>query len=289
MKAYVQKVAHSQESSFVYRVKSDPRFARGWHFHPEYELTWIQASQGRRYVGDSVENYRPGDLVLLGPNLPHTWTSEPRASEARTELHRAIVIQFGQQFLGESFFNSPELRPVTRLLERSRLGLQITGKTKKQVSDLLLEMRKQERLQRLLHLLQILEILAKSTRDLRPICSTPASTTTPQDHQARIDKVFSWLNEHYTGSVKQEEAAQLLGLTPAGFSRFFKRATGTTFAHYLGELRISHACNLLIDTDDSILTVSLNSGFNNLSNFNRRFLAMKEITPREYRSRYRGR
>jgi len=288
VKAYVQKVSHSQESSFVYRVKSDPRFARGWHYHPEFELTWIQASQGRRFVGDSIENYRRGDLVLLGPNLPHTWTSEPRTSQRAPELHRAIVIQFGKSFLGDRFFESPEFEGVAKLLDRAGRGLRILGPTHHRVSEKMLRMRKQDRFERLMQLLGILETLAEGRRDVRPICRTSVGEAPLHGTRCRIDRIFAWLNEHYTGPINQGELARQVGLSPAGFSRFFRRATGTTFVQSVGELRISHACNLLIDTEHSILEVSLRSGFNNLSNFNRRFLLLKGMTPREYRRRHRG-
>jgi AraC-like DNA-binding protein len=289
VKAHIQKVTFSQQSSFVYRVKSDARFARGWHYHPEYELTYIQESGGRRLVGDNIDNYRSGDLVLLGPNLPHSWRSEIRAASSKRStrsLHKAIVIQFQESFLGDGFLKSPELTRVAALLERATRGLHITGRTRDDVSGRMLAMKKLARFDRFLELLRILEILATSAREVRVISRTPCAPSPGARSQERFDRVFSFLHEKYTGPISQPEVAKLGRMSSSGFSRFFRRTTGKTFVEYLGELRISHACNLLIETDLSILQTSLQSGFNNLSNFNRKFLKLKGESPAAYRSQY---
>ncbi|MCZ6792920.1 MAG: AraC family transcriptional regulator [Planctomycetota bacterium] len=290
MKSHVQRIAHSRQSSFVYRVKADRRFARGWHSHPEYELTYIQRSRGRRLVGDSVDTYASGDLVLLGPDLPHTWLSEASPASGpgrrRGSVHRAIVVQFRASFLGEGFLDSPELERVRGLLARSSRGLEITGRTRDDVSGRLTAMRKLGRFDRLLEFLRLLDVLARGGRDVRPICGTTCSFSPDPSSQRRFDRVFAHLHERYTGRVAQPEVAGLLGMSPSGFSRFFRRTTGKTFVEYLSELRISHACSLLIETDLSVLEISLRSGFNNLSNFNRKFLALKGMTPTRYRSQF---
>lgn len=288
MKAHVQRVTHSRETSWVYRVKSDPKFSRGWHFHPEFELTYIQASQGRRLVGDAIENYRTGDLVLLGSNLPHMWRSEDPVKESsrRRALHRAIVIQFTESFLGTQFFNLPELENVQELLRRANRGLLIVGTTRDEVASRMAAIAKLGRFERLIELLQILHTLSRGKNDIREICRTAVVGVPSNGLQRRIDRVFRHLHEHYTMPIVQTEVASLLGMNPASFSRFFKKTTGITFVECVGELRVSHACNLLVDTDLSVLEIGLRSGFNNLSNFNRRFLHLKKSTPREYRKRH---
>ena len=288
MKAHVQRVTHSRETSWVYRVKADPKFSRGWHFHPEFELTYIQASQGRRLVGDAFENYRSGDLVLLGPNLPHTWRSEDciTGSIRRRTLHRAIVIQFKESFLGPQFFNLPELENVSEFLGRAHRGLRVAGKTRDEIASRLVAMGELARFERLIELLRILHTLSRCKKDITEICKTAIVRVPSHGAQKRVDKVFHYLHEHYTMPIIQTEVASLFGMKPASFSRFFKKTTGITFIEYIGELRISHACNLLVETDLSILEVSVRSGFNNLSNFNRTFLRLKNVTPRRYRNRH---
>ena len=286
MKAYVQRVEQTEGASFVYRVKADPRFARGWHCHPEYELTLIQASQGRRFVGDSIENYRAGDLILLGPDLPHTWRSE-EAIPGTSEIHRAVVIQFGRDFLGREFFRAPELREIGVVLGRAGRGLSITGSAADEVSRRMVGMRKLDRLDRLLELLALMQCIAEGGSDLREICRF-RSPAPEAKARRRIDQVISHLNESYAAKISQERVAEMVGMTPAAFCRFFKRTTGTTFLDYLSELRVSRACNLLIDSNDTIRQISIRAGFQNLSNFNRRFLRQKKMTPREYRQRHRA-
>ncbi len=291
MKAHAQKVPRSREASFVHRVKADPRFSRGWHFHPEYELTFIIESRGRRLVGDSIERYSSGDLVLLGPNLPHTWRSEDfpggsRRRRGRRRLHRAVVIQFDHAFLGERLLALPEMEAIARLLPRSSRGLAISGRTRDEVGRRMVAMRRMGPLERLLELLRILQAVSRGGGDLRPLSRMPVAPPGGPSGPRLIDRVFSQLHESYTRAVSQAEVARRSGLTSSGFSRFFRRSTGTTFGEYLAGLRTSHAASLLIETELPVLEISLRSGFNNLSNFNRRFRRLKGMSPREFRARH---
>lgn len=283
MKARIQKVTTSRQSSFTFRDKSSPRFPFSWHFHPEYELTLIVESRGTRFVGDRVERYDDGDLVLIGPNLPHTWFSEPHDDEPRR--HKAVVVQFGHTFLGSGFFERPELAEVARLLDRSSQGLRFTGRTRELAAGELLALRKLGGLDRLLGLLRVLEILSDG-RGTHSLSSPTFTPTLDKTRQRRIDRVLGFINERYTTSITQPEAAAVVHMSPAVFSRFFKRTVGRTFVEYVGDMRVSHACRLLIETDLPIVDVCFRSGFNNLSNFNRRFLKIRNVGPREFRRRH---
>ena len=283
MKAYIQKVTNPPQSSFIYRIKSVPRFVFGWHFHPEYELTFVERSRGKRYVGDSIEDYESGDLVLLGPNLPHTWYSGPERREHGR--HRAFIVHFAKSFVGDGFFDRPELESVAQLLRLSVRGLTFTARTRDEVARRLTAMRRLGRFERLLELLKVLDILARDQHP-RTISSESFVPSLHRANQTRIDHVCKFVNEKYTEVISQVEVAELVGMSPQVFSRFFKRTVGRTFVEYLAELRVSHACRLLIESDLSVLEISLRSGFNNLSNFNRRFLRLKGMSPRRYRSHH---
>lgn len=302
MKAYIQKVAPpSHEASFVFRVKADPRFARGWHFHPEYELTYIIESRGRRFVGDTIESYASGDCVLLGPNLPHTWRSDdfpgqgrargrrPLHRAHRAPVHRAIVLQFREDFLPEAAFRAPELAAVAAVLKRSARGLQILGRTRDEVARRLLSMKRLDGLDRLLEIFRILKAIAAGGRDVLPISNGEFQLRPNASHQRRVDRVLDYLEARHVlaagiGTVTQAEAARLAGMSASSFSRFFRKTTGLTFVGYLNELRVSRASSLLTETDLPVLQIALRSGYTNLSNFNRRFLALRGLTPRAYRS-----
>ncbi len=296
VKAQMQRVTTAKEASFVFRVKADRRFARGWHCHPELELTYIVESQGTRLVGDSIESYESGDLVLLGPNLPHAWRSEDshrdgfrrdRQAPKRTRgatLHRAIVIQFRADFLGQRLLEAPELASVRSLLESSSRGIRIVGRTRDEVARRLLAMRSLQGADRLIELLRVLAFIAKNRKEALKISRSPLTAQSDAGQVRRIDRVLAFVEERHTEAVAQVDAARLLGMSPAGFSRFFRRATGRTFVAYLTELRLSRAARLLIETDFPVLEIAMRSGFHNLSNFNRRFRALRGATPSAFRA-----
>lgn len=283
MRARAQKVTSSRQASFSYRLKSSRSFPFKWHFHPEYELTLILESSGSRFVGDSNETYQDGDLVLLGPNLPHTWLSDPAAP--RDLRHRAVVVHFAADFLGDAFSSSPEMAEISGLLKRAKRGVHFESPLRDEAAGTLLQMKKQEGLQRLISLLGLLQGLSPGGRSL----SSPAFVPSNRERDLRrIDKVCTFINERCHDRVSQPEAAAIAGMTPQAFSRFFRKTAGKTFVDYLAELRVSQACRLLIETDLSVVEISLRSGFNNLSNFNRRFRKFRKESPRQFRSAHRA-
>ncbi|MCA9231660.1 MAG: AraC family transcriptional regulator [Planctomycetales bacterium] len=284
MRAAIQKLSAPTKSSFIYHVKSSAGFRFNWHFHPEYELTLIVRSRGKRFVADNISNYQDGDLVLLGPNLPHTWQSSP--DTYATERHKACVIQFQSDFLGKEFFDAAELRQVKELLDRSAQGLCFKGSSHGMVSQQIEGLEDLTGLQRLTAFLEVLGMLAR-IRKVEVLSSPHFVPSLHQQNHRRIDLVCQYINSHYQDGITQPEVARLAQLSPPSFSNFFKKAVGVTFVEYVNKLRISLACQLLIETELSVLEVCHRSGFNNLSNFNRRFLRSKGISPRKYRSEFR--
>jgi AraC-like DNA-binding protein len=283
VKALIQKLAAPQRSLFIAGVKTASQFRFNWHFHPEYELTLIERSSGKRFVGDSICDYHDGDLVLIGPNLPHTWQSDP--SPSQKTKHKAYVIQFGPHFLGNEFLQCAELSYIQGLLKRSVHGLSFSGNVSSAAAVRIRALGRLSGVERLTGLLELLDLLARS-RKASPISSPGFVPSLHREHHRLIDRVCQYITDHYKEGVSQKEVAELVGKNPAVFSSFFKNTVGMTFVKYVNSLRISHACQLLIDTDLSVLEICHRSGFNNLSNFNRRFLQEKQINPRKYRSQY---
>jgi AraC-like DNA-binding protein len=282
MKAHIERISTGPAASFLCRRRLDARFGFTWHFHPEIELTWIVRSRGRRFVGDSIEPYEDGDLVLLGPNLPHTWHSDP----GRNGHHEAVFCQFSREFLGRSFIESPELATVERLLERSSRGLRFTGRTQKTVGRKMEGLDRMEGLSRLAALLEVLDLLARS-REARPLSGRRFVPALREGDAERIDRVCRFLNERCLGRVTLSEAAGVAHLSIPAFSRLFRRTTGKTLVEYLNELRTGLACRELIESERPVSDIAFGSGFHNLSNFNRRFQALKGMSPREYRRAFR--
>jgi AraC-like DNA-binding protein len=281
MQARLEKVAPGGAASYLFRRRLDVRFGFYWHFHPEIELTYIVRSQGKRFVGDSIEDYEPGDVVLVGPNLPHTWESESRGA-GRPE---ALFCQFSPGFLGERLFQAPELALVRKLLLRSRQGISFTGETGRAVAGRLERMDGLPAGARLLALLEILELLSRS-REGRTLSSKAFVPSLRTTDAGRIDRVCRFIHEHLTEPLTLSQVARAAPLSVPAFSRFFRRATGKTFVRYVNELRIGLACRALIESDRTIAQIAGDSGFGNLSNFNRQFLALKATSPREFRAHY---
>lgn len=284
MKPNFEKVVAGQ-SSFMAFERSDPEFPFYWHYHPEFELTLILDSHGQRLVGDGIADYGPGDLVLIGPNLPHSWRSGPVKSSDR-EVHRAVVVQFREDFMGSRFFELKETESVARMLRNASNGLAF-GQTAigRKVAKYLEELPSATPARRLVLLLTALVDLAAekdaqvlSSLRIRPICR-------PADQQ-RIEAICAYLNEHFEDEIEFTDLSKRFHMEQASLCRFFKRATGRTMTAYLNELRVGAAAQLLLDTDESVLEIAFRCGFGNYSNFNRQFKRIKGVGPRTLRRQF---
>ncbi len=282
MRAALEAIQTLHDASFACFRRADPSFEFEWHFHPEFELTLITAGRGRRFVGDHIEDYRSGDLVLLGSNLPHTWQS---SSSDHRATHEAVIVQFRRDFLGQEFLEHPETRRVARLFDRASRGLHFVGPAGRRAAQILTHLPDHQGMQRLLRLLEALDLLAgaKGAHVLAGASYTPSLAMADG---RRIDRVLQYLNESLDQHVTQREAARRVHMSPSSFGRFFKRVTGRTFVDYLNELRISEACRLLCETDLRITEIAMKVGFSNLSYFNRRFRRVKGMPANRFRKAF---
>ncbi len=279
MKAILEKIAsHDRSRSFAVRSFEVRRFRSPFHHHPELELTLIVKSAGHRYVGDHIGRFAAGDLVLMGPNLPHMYINDEKFSGKAA----SVVLQFLPGFLGDHFFELGELSHVRRLLERSRVGLSFHGRTREKVAPMLQQLCKLDGLARLSALLQVLELLARS-REQRTLASASYSPSLALYQGERINRVCELISRKFREGITQSEAARAAKMSPASFSRFFRRATNKTFRAFLNEVRIGHATHLLVDSEKTVAEICYESGFGNLSNFNRQFLKLRRTSPRLYR------
>ena len=281
MKPRYEQPGVSDGTTFTCFIRRQSAFDFAWHYHREYELTLITEGTGTRYVGTTVERYHPGDLVLLGPDLPHTYASEPY--EGRAE---AVVAQFRHDFLGSEFFALPQFHTVGGLLSRSARGLRF-GRAQGEVRALLTRL---PRLEAAAQTVALLDVLRRFAADATatPITGpgyAPAPSTAVRD---RIDAVCRHLQQTHTEPVHQAEVAALVHMPPTSFSRFFRRAMGRTLTDYVNQLRVETACSLLTATSLPVTEVAARSGYRNLSNFNRRFRELKGLRPTEYRAAHRG-
>jgi AraC-like DNA-binding protein len=284
MRAHFEKVSSGTASLLAFE-RVDLEFPFYWHYHPEFELTLIVDSNGQRLVGDGIADYAPGDLVLLGPNLPHSWRSGPVRLSTES-CHRAVVVQFREDFLGKSFFQLDEMESLVRLLKRSASGLAFGHlKHARAIAQKIVEFPNLSPARRIVRLLDVLLDLAAetdtkvlSTDRVRPMCRV--------EDQQRIEFICTYLNEQFEEEVDYLEIARRVHMDQASLCRFFKRATGRTMTAYVNEMRVGAAAQLLTDTDLSILEIGFKVGFGNYSNFNRQFKRIKGYGPRTLRQQF---
>jgi AraC-like DNA-binding protein/quercetin dioxygenase-like cupin family protein len=284
VRARIEKLLTPATASFLYHVKRDPSFGVFWHYHPEYQLTLVRRGQGKRFVGDDVSRFKAGDLVLTGPNLPHMWCSA-RARDPKSPPAEAILIQFPESIFGGQFLELPEMSAVRRLLQRSAQGIRFADSVRGKIASRMVRMGRQRGLARLIELLEILRILSQAPVD-RVLSSKAYRPAVAFPDRERIDRICRYLAENSARPIVLAQAAAASHMSVPAFTRFFRKCTGKSFVEYLTELRVGAACRLLVETDRTVTQVCYAAGFNNLSNFNRRFRDQKGITPREFRRQY---
>lgn len=278
MRAILEKISYGPGHAFQYlEFSPQRRFDCPFHYHPEIELTLIVSSAGHRYVGDHIGRFAAGDLVLMGPNLPHSYVNDER-----TERAGSIVMQFLPDCLGAGFFELGEMRPIRALLERSRVGLSFHGPTRERVSGALTQFKGLDGAARLVAFLEILQTLAGS-RDYRRLASPTYAPSLALYQGERINRVCELISRRFREKVTQSEASRAAKMSVPSFSRFFRRATNRTFRAFLNEVRVGHASRLLLESDRTVAEICYDSGFGNLSNFNRQFLKLRRVSPRDYR------
>ncbi|MGV8878557.1 MAG: AraC family transcriptional regulator [Sphingobacteriaceae bacterium] len=286
MKAIFQKVTASLDASFIVQEIKSGFFNRPWHFHREYELAYILEGTGKRFIGDKIDDFGPGNLVLMGSNLPHWYRcDECYYKNDPTLTAKSIIIQFNIDFLGETFLQSPEMYEIQRVLHKAQRGLEIEGQLRYKVGKMISELTQLKGLERLLHLLAILNTISKSEEYNLLSIKGPSLVSKTNDPK-RINTIYEYVMNHFTEPITIEEASGLINMCPATFCRYFKKRTCNTFTFFLNEIRIGHSCKLLIEGELSITEICYKSGFNNISYFNRQFKSHKKLTPQAFRQEY---
>lgn len=253
------------------------------HFHNDYEMVLILKSCGKRVVGDHIEDFDDGDLVLLGPDLPHVWYNEKEyyAEDSAREVN-AIVTYFRPVWLHEEFLNVPATASLKEVMNDLRRGIKVLGASKELITQSIIRLAENEGLKRVILLLQVLDLLADQ-REYQCLASEGYSHSYNQRDVARIDKVYQYVMANFNSKITLEAVAAIAHMTPSAFCKYFKARTQKTFIDFVNEVRIGFASKLLINSDLSISQVCYDSGFNNLANFNRNFKHYTKKSPREFR------
>ncbi len=282
MKPIYEKLTGCPDEGFIVKEIRGKACNCPWHCHEEVELVWVRESQGYRIVGDSIHSLQRGDLVLLGPNLPHAYQHDGPIAAAQRSAH-CVLLQFEER-LWSGLLELPAMTPVRRMLGRAAGGLRIADPTRKQVAGMLLEMLKLRGLRRISKFLAILDALAQS-RSCKTIAGPGFAASLTSYEQQRISRICQFIDENYHRQVRLGEAAKLAHMSEGAFSRFFRTHVGKTFPAFVNDLRIGRACRLLAETEMNVTEIALACGYRNLSNFNRQFLRLKKDSPSDFRRR----
>lgn len=275
----IQRVVDGN-SSLALQNYSAGSFLKVWHYHPELELNVIHESTGTAFVGDSIERFEPGDVVLVGKNLPHLWLNDEIYFEKDARLTtRAHIIHFLDNFAG-GLFQMPEMAEIHNLIERAKLGIKFDRKTNGPVAEKIAKMIECSGYERIMTFIEVLKLLSaqKKYRVLSSLGYTESLTGVNKD---RMLPVYEYVINNFKDDITLDTVAALANMNASSFSRYFTSIHKKTFTQFLNEIRIGCACKLLIN-DKHVATACYQSGFNNISNFNRQFKAIKKITPSDY-------
>jgi len=289
MKAIYQKILLSEDASFLAVRLILPRFHSEYHFHPEFELKYVIESKGKRFVGDTIENFQEGDLILLGPNIPHYWKNDDIHDQSDQLQAKAVVVLFDEKFLGEKFFSVQEMLPIQDMLDKAQAGLVFPSACNGPIPRMLEELTTSKGPRRIILMLEILAELAKT--ESRKLLTEEFSSGTPfldanSPSFVRLQKVHHYVIKNFHYPLQIEDVAKVANMTPHAFCKYFKKSTKKTFMTFLNELRICHAKKLLIENRIPISQICVDSGFNNISNFNRQFKTGTSMTPSDFRAIY---
>jgi len=279
MKLVLEKLQPDLGSSFKILLTPNLNDLFYWHFHPEYEIVYVEADHGVRHVGDHISRYENSDLVFIGPNIPHLNFDYG----VKTECEQ-VVVQMKEDFLGKDFFSIPELSAVRRLFEKARSGVSFYGQTKIIVGQKLKRLSTLDHFEQLIELLSILHILAHSV-ELTALDSRPVPGHFIGKEQSRMNSIYRYIEEHYQRRIDIGTIAGMIHLTTAAFCRYFKKTTHMTFTDFLNQYRINQAKKMLLH-DKNVTEACYGSGFENLSYFNKTFKKIAGENPSQFRKKH---
>lgn len=287
MKPLLEKSIESLNQSFLVKRLEEPFFDPNWHFHPHYQLFTVIKGTGTRFIGDDIRHFEEGDTVFLGPNMPHLWRSDRPYFEKESQLQtEGIVVYFKEDFLGNDFFEKPEMFDIKSFLKNSERGLDLTGTLgAEMLGDLneLLGLTGFEGISKLLNILHKLSV----TNDYQYISSSNYTNTHKISETERMRIVHEYVLKHFKENINLSTVASLSNMTEAAFCRYFKSRTNKTFSDFVKEIRIGNACKILQNEQKSISQICYESGYNTVSNFNNQFKSLKGISPLQYQKLYR--
>ena len=281
MKAQYEKITSSIENSFNAFIYENENFDAPWHFHSEYELTYIVKGKGMRYVGNNVEKFEEGDFILLGSNLPHCWKNSPQ----NNTLVKSLVFQWDMDILGKGWLLKNEFATIRVLLDKASEGIKFNKKYALGILEKLNEIIAKPTFEKLMDFLQLLEELSR-TDEIETMTTPGFLPNLNRKANNRIDKVYDYVQKNYDKKIKLNDVSSLVSMGDEAFCRFFKKALSKSFFAFINEYRINLCCKMLIETNMQISQIAYSCGYESLPFFYRQFKKFIGCSPLVYRKNY---
>lgn len=286
MRPQLLKVSKGPGHSFSIRRDLTPHVNNRWHYHTEVELIHFKKGEGTQFIGDNIKRFKQGDVVLVGANLPHYWRFDDHYFDENNKATADIrVAHFTEHFWGMRFLDLPENAAIKAVLEKARRGVQVTGKCAQKVAGILEELLDTSGPQRILLLIEALTTIANA-KQLMPLSSLGFKQECTEGESDRINAIYEYSLKNFKRKIKLEEVAAMANISPHSFCRYFKSHTRKTYSQFLIELRVGHACKLLIENNLSIKQLCYESGFNNFTSFHKYFKQLTGKSPLTYQKEF---
>jgi len=286
MKPLLLKVSSGPAHSFSVRRDVLPDINNRWHCHPELELIYFKKGGGTQFIGDSIKQFKAGDMTLVGSNLPHYWRFDDVYFDHNGhEKVEIIVVHFCENFWGDHFLQLPENKLIKVLLERSKRGLQISGVTKEKLAVLLEDMLDTDGAERIIMLLKALNTMAISN-PVNYLTSIGFKYDHNESENDRLNNIYEYSVRNFRKKIYLDEIAEIAGVSSNSFCRYFKSKTRKTYSQFIIEIKVGYACKLLIENKMNIKQLCYDSGFNNFSTFHKHFKQVTGKSPLMYQKEF---
>lgn len=277
-----QKIeANFNHSFYVDHIKFES-FPNPLHFHPDIEILYVKNGKGTRFIGDSIQSFGPGDIVMIGKNVPHLWYSDEKDKNSLSEV---IFILFNTEVFGETFWQLPETKNITRLINKSLRGVKLAGETRNKVSKLMETIASSSGFNRISLLLSILESISEGG-EYQYLASPIVQNSISENDSDKLNRVYQYVLDNYQQSITLGTVSAIANLSVPSFCRYFKKRTNKTFIRLLNEIRIALACRSLIEDDKPVSEICFESGYNNVSFFIKQFKEITGFTPGDFKRRH---
>lgn len=286
MKPQLLKVANSLVNSFSARRDKVPYINNRWHYHPEVELIYFKQGNGTQFIGDSIKRFRSGDVVLVGAHLPHYWRFDDTYFNEEEQQHAdVVVVHFNEHFWGNHFLNLPENKPLKLVLEKAQRGVQIHDQGREKTGELIEEILMADGPKRIILLMEAL-LAIESCSENSQLSSIGFRHNFEETENDRINAIYNYSIANFKRKIQMEEMAAIANISPNSFCRYFKSRTRKTYTQFISEIRVGHACKLLIEDSMNVKQICYESGFHNFASFHKHFKLITGKSPLSYQKSY---